>query len=89
MQENSISFAFRALTKTEGRYAQTEKELLSIVFACEKFHYFIYGREVIIQTDHKLLIPIFNKDSDKVILRLQRMLLRLLKYNNLIIIIKI
>nr|CAI5831429.1 unnamed protein product [Callosobruchus analis] len=76
-----IVFASRSLSKSEKRWAQIEKELGAIVFACEKMHYFIYGFEITIQTDHKPLIPIFNKDLDKASARLQRMLLKLLKYN--------
>ena len=37
-----VCFASRALTSAETRYAQIEKELLAIVFACEKFDVFIY-----------------------------------------------
>nr|CAI5828457.1 unnamed protein product [Callosobruchus analis] len=76
-----IVFASRSLSKSEKRWAQIEKELGAIVFACGKMHYFIYGFEITIQTDHKPLIPIFNKDLDKASARLQRMLLKLLKYN--------
>lgn len=76
-----VAFASRSLSNAEKRYAQIEKELLSIVFACEKFHYFIYGHEIVVQTDHSPLVPIFKKNLDKVSNRLQRMLLRLLKYH--------
>ena len=37
-----VSFASRALTDTETRYAQIEKELLAIVFSCEKFDHFSF-----------------------------------------------
>ncbi|KAL9983286.1 hypothetical protein ACROYT_G005433 [Oculina patagonica] len=38
-----------------------EKELLSIVHRCTRFDQCVYGREVIIQTDHKTLENIFKK----------------------------
>jgi len=49
-----IAYASRALTLAEeSRYAQIEKELLSIVFGCDHFEAYIYGRdEVHIETDH-------------------------------------
>jgi len=75
-----ISYASRALTDCETRYAQIEKELLAIVFACERFHSYVYGREVLVQSDHKPLEAIFNKPLSKTTPRLQRMLLRLGRY---------
>ena len=38
-----VAFASRALTDTETRYAQIEKELLAIVFSVEKFDQFTFG----------------------------------------------
>ena len=61
-------------------YAQIEKELLAIVFACEKFENYIYGKHTVIQSDHKPLEAIFRKQISATSLRLQRMLPRLLKY---------
>jgi hypothetical protein len=47
MQENQpIAYASRALTNTETRYAQIEKELLSVIFGLERFHQYTYGRTV-------------------------------------------
>ena len=37
----------RTLTDKEVNYAQIEKELLVIVFACEKFDAYIYGFECV------------------------------------------
>ena len=77
-----VAYASRALTDAESRYAQIEKELLAIVFACEHFEYYIYGRETVtIETDHQPLVAIVLKPLHKAPSRLQRMLLRLQKYN--------
>ena len=62
-------------------YAQIEKELLAIVFACGKFHQYIYGFPTRVQTDHKPLEIIFKKPLHQVSPHLQRMLLHLQKYD--------
>ena len=81
MQEGQpVAYASRALTMTQQTYAQIEKEMLAIVFACEKFHNYIYGREVEVETDHKPLIYIFKKPLHECPARLQRMRLRLQQY---------
>ncbi|UYV64882.1 K02A2.6-like, partial [Cordylochernes scorpioides] len=81
-ESQSIIFASRSLSKTEQNYAQIEKECLAIVFACERFHQYILGKcQVIVQTDHKPLLTIFKKSILKAPQRLQRMLLRLQRYN--------
>lgn len=77
-----VSFASRSLSETEINYAQIEKEFLAIVFACQKYHYYIYGRNITIKTDHKPLLSIMEKQLAKIPnARLQRMKLRLIKYN--------
>ena len=75
-----VAYASRALTQTEQRYAQIEKENLAILFALEKFHTYVYGRQVTVETDHKPLISIFKKTLTSAPRRLQRMLLRLQNY---------
>ena len=52
-----------------------------IVFACTKFYDYIYGKEVIIESDHKPLETIFQKQLEKAPARLKNMLLKLQKYN--------
>ena len=77
-----VAYASRALTPAETRYAQIKKELLAIVFACEKFDTYIYGRDVVtVETDHKPLEVIVRKAPNSAPQRLQRMLLRLKRYN--------
>lgn len=51
------------------------------MFACNKFHQYIYGFHTKIQSDHKPLESIILKPIHKVSPRLQRMLLKLQKYD--------
>lgn len=77
-----VEYASRTLTDTQQRYAQIEKEMLAIVFACQKFHQYIYGKNnVIIESDHKPLESIFKKPLDAIPARLQRMMLRIQGYD--------
>uniref|UniRef100_A0A8C7ZN50 Gypsy retrotransposon integrase-like protein 1 n=1 Tax=Oryzias sinensis TaxID=183150 RepID=A0A8C7ZN50_9TELE len=75
-----VCYASRALTDTEKRYAQIEKELLAIVFATKRFHQYVYGRPVTVQSDHKPLEAIMRKPLSKAPARLQGMLLQLQRY---------
>ena len=82
MQEGQpLAYASRALTSAESRYAQIEKELLAIVFACQKFETYVYGRQVTVDNDHKPLEMIWQKPIHTEPKRLQRMLLRLQKFD--------
>ena len=77
-----VAFASRALTPMETQYAQIEKELLAIVYACDLFDAYIYGRDTVhVETDHKPLESIMLKPLNSAPKRLQRMLLKLQKYN--------
>lgn len=76
-----VAFASRALTETESRYAQIEKELLALVYACSKFHHYIYGRAVTVETDHQPLVTILKKPLHTASTRIQRMMLCLQHYN--------
>jgi transposase InsO family protein len=76
-----VAYASRALTPTQERYAQIEKEMLAIVFGCERFHQYLYGREFVVESDHKPLESVMTKPLHAVPLRLQKMRLRLQWYN--------
>ncbi|XP_064110243.1 uncharacterized protein LOC135218028 [Macrobrachium nipponense] len=76
-----VAFASRSLSEAEQRYAQIEKECLAIVFACERFHHYVYGRDkVTVHSDHQPLELIFKKPLAAAPARLQRMLLHLQYY---------
>lgn len=77
-----VSYASKSLTSAEIGYAQVEKEFLAVLFACMKFHNYVYGRKVMVHTDHLPLISIMNKEVSCVPSpRLQRIKLKLLKYD--------
>lgn len=42
-------------------YAPIEKELLAVVYGMERFHYYTYGRKVVVNSDHKPLESIVRK----------------------------
>lgn len=76
-----VAYASRALTDTETRYAQIEKELLAIVFACNKFEVYNYGRDMVhVESDQQPLESIMRKPLNNAPKRLQQMLLQLQKY---------
>ena len=76
-----IAFASRALEKSEQNYAQIERETLSVVFGCERFHEYLYGREFIVHNDHQPLKAVFSKSIVQCPPRIQRFFLRLQKYD--------
>ena len=47
-----VAYASRALSDPEKRYAVTELETLSVVWALNHFHAYLYGNEVTVYTDH-------------------------------------
>ena len=55
-----VAYASRAMTESERSYAQIEKEMLGVVYGCERFHCYTYGRTFTVETDHKPLIVILH-----------------------------
>lgn len=74
-----ISYASKATTATKQNYCPIETEALSILFACNKFHQFVYGTHFIVENDHKPLKQIFKKSITKSAPGIQRFLLALQK----------
>ena len=60
---------------------QTLREIIAIVFACERLHTYTFGQKVTIHADHKPLRSISKKPISLAPPRLQRMLLRLRTYD--------
>ena len=61
--EKPIAFASMSLSPAEKNYSQLDKEALAIVFGVKKFHQYVYGRQFVIQTDHKPLERVLNPDK--------------------------
>ena len=80
-KDQPIAFASKSLTDVETRYANIERELLAIVFACQRFSTYLLGRSFIAESDHKPLEMIAMKNLVNAPPRLQRMLLELQRYD--------
>ncbi|CAN6544160.1 unnamed protein product [Malus baccata var. baccata] len=60
-----IYYASRTLNDAQLNYSTTEKELLAVVFALDKFRSYLLGTKVIIYTDHATLKYLFTKKEAK------------------------
>ncbi|XP_013624744.1 PREDICTED: uncharacterized protein LOC106330897 [Brassica oleracea var. oleracea] len=60
-----IYYASRTLDEAQMKYATTEKELLAIVYAFEKFRSYLVGSKVIVYTDHAALRHLLAKKDAK------------------------
>ena len=76
-----VGYVSRSLTSAEWNYCQLEKEILSTVFACHKFHNFICGKRFYVFYDHLPLQSIFRRSIIRAPPRIQRFLLRLQRYD--------
>ena len=74
-----IALASKTLMDTEPRY--TEQELLAVVYVCEHFHTYLYGRSFIAESENKRLEAIQLKNLISAAPRLQRMFLLLQAYD--------
>lgn len=82
MQEGRpIAYASKLLTSTEQNYAQIEKELYAVLYGCKRFHEYLYGRNITVESDHKPLETILRKPLALAPPRLQHMMLALQKYS--------
>lgn len=58
-----IMFTARALSPSERNYSATKRELLAIIHALLKFHYYIWGEHFILYTDHRALTYMFTQQN--------------------------
>ena len=80
--ERPVAFASRSLTPTERKYSVGERVALACVWACERWHMYLYGRHFTLRTDHQALTALLaTTGSGHKPLRLYRWSERLQAYN--------
>ena len=60
-----IYYASRTLNDAQLNYATTEKELLAIVFAFDKFRPYLIGNKVVVHTNHSAIKYLMTKKDTK------------------------
>ena len=68
-------------TPTKQNYTQIEKELLAGLISCEHLEHYIYGKNITVETDHKLLIAIKKKSINTAYKKIQHMMLCLQRFD--------
>ena len=78
-KERPVRYASRALQAPESKWTTHEQELLAVIWACETFHRYVWGRKFVIQTDHANLQWLQAVSPQKS--RLARWAMRLAEYD--------
>ena len=79
-QQVVVAYASRSLSDMEQRYSQNEREALAVVWVCEYFHLYAYGKSITVHRDHNALVTIYGKPKSKPSTRIERWALRLQPY---------
>ncbi|WJZ82871.1 hypothetical protein VitviT2T_002595 [Vitis vinifera] len=74
-----IYYASKTLNEAQRNYTTTEKELLAVVFALDKFPAYLVGSSIVVFTDHSALKYLLTKQDAKA--RLIRWILLLQEFN--------
>ena len=61
----AIYYASRTFNEAQENYSTAEKEMLAIVFVCEKFRPYILGSHIIVHTDHASIKYLMSKKEAK------------------------
>ena len=81
-ENRPVAYISRAMTPTQQRYAQIEKEGLALTWACECFADYLIGLRFHVQTDHILLVPLLSsKLLDEIPFHVQRFRMRMMRFS--------
>ena len=61
----AIYYASKTFNEAQENYSTTEKEMLAIVFSCEKLRPYIFGSHVVIHNDHVAIKYLMEKKDAK------------------------
>ena len=75
----AVYYASKTLHDAQLNYTTTEKELLAVVYALDKFRSYLLGSKVVVYTDHAALRHLLTKKETKP--RLIRWILLLQEFN--------
>jgi hypothetical protein len=64
-KHHAINYASKTLSGAQLKYATTEKELLAVVFAMDKFRSYLVGAKIVVYTDHAALKYLLTKKDAK------------------------
>ena len=76
-----VSYHSRALTPTQQRYSNTERECCGLVNGIEHFHHYIFSWDFVVQIDHQPLVQLTKKSLCQISPRLQCLLLKVTQYS--------
>ena len=76
-----VAYASKALSDTEQRYCQIEREALAIAWACNHYRMFLLGKGFIVVTDHQPLVTIFGNPRSKASVRIENWRLKLQNFD--------
>ena len=73
-----VHYVSRTLTDVEKRYSQIEREALAAEFTTSRLRMYLLGaKHFELVTDHKPLLPMFNKPKAKLPPRIERMVMKM------------
>ena len=62
-RECPVYYASKQMSPVEKKYTTTEREALTVVYACKKFQHYFLGYRIIFHTDHDSLKYLVNKSD--------------------------